>query len=513
MRLRRRLHWRYAANPASQDPQSDATSHYRAVVEFHVSLVGRTRLSEQIYRQIRDGIRGGVLRPDDVLPSSRELADRLNVSRNTVTAAYDRLGADGLIEARPGVGAYIRNAADAAETATAEPTDRPSPAAAPQPLPIWDTLPPPRDLSATEHQFDFRGGIPSMRHFPYNTWRSLVSRQLRASATTSAAYSEPAGSSALRAAVARHIAVARGVHATAEDVFITSGIQQALDLIARVILAPGDIVAVEDPGYPPATMLFQSLRMDVVGVPVDEEGLVVSAIPNGTRLVYVTPSHQFPLGMSMTLGRRRQLLEWADRTGAVIVEDDYDSEFRLAGRPLETLQSVDKSWRVLYVGSFSKTMLPALRLGFVVAPPTLFPALRKAKFVTDWHTAIPMQDALAQFIDDGHFARHIRRMRRIYEDRHHLTVSILETDFRDVLELVPSAAGIHVAALFRQAVAVGDVEIMRRARQRGVGLDSPISRFATTLAPRHGLVFGYGAIPTERIREGLQRLHQCFLDS
>jgi len=300
------------------------------------------------------------------------------------------------------------------------------------------------------------------------------------------------------------------VRARAGEVFVTNGFQQALDLIARVLLAPGDVVAVEDPGYPPPTMLFRSLRMRVVGIPVDAEGLVVSAIPDGTRLVYVTPSHQYPLGMAMSLARRRQLLAWAERHDAVIVEDDYDSEFRYAGRPLEPVQSIDESWRVLYVGSFSKTMLPTLRLGFLVAPPALIPALRKAKLVTDWHSATPMQEALAQFIDEGRFAAHIRRMRRLYEGRHERIRSILQDRFDDVLELVPSTAGLHVAALLRPGAGVTDRELVRSARRRGVELHLPVSALAVTQAPRQGLLVGYGAIATEDVDRALRRLRDCF---
>lgn len=306
------------------------------------------------------------------------------------------------------------------------------------------------------------------------------------------------------------MAVSRGVRADADEVFITNGFQQALDLIARVLLAPGDLVAVEDPGYPPPTMLFRSLRMRVAGVPVDAEGLVVSAIPDGTRLMYMTPSHQYPLGVAMSLERRQQLLEWAERHDAVIVEDYYDSEFRYAGRPLEPVQSIDVSWRVLYVGSFSKTMLPTLRLGFLVAPPSLIPALRKAKLVTDWHTATPMQEALAPFIDEGRFAAHVRRMRRLYEGRHERVVSILQTRLDDVLDLVPSTAGLHVAAQLRRGGPASDRAIVRSARRRGVELHLPISALAVTQPPRPGLLFGYGAVAAEEVGRGLRRLRECF---
>ncbi|WP_029138415.1 MocR-like pyridoxine biosynthesis transcription factor PdxR [Nakamurella lactea] len=475
-------------------------------MDLHVNLVGRGRLAEQIYRQIRARIRDRRILPGSRLPSTRELAARLSVARNTVAAAYDRLTADGLIEGRPGLGMFI------CETAAVDthPAGTPAVVGRPRPQPVWDQIAEPTDMSATDALFDLRPGLPSLQHFPYHSWRALVSRQLRLSAPRSDLYSEPAGSAVLRAAIARHIGVSRGVSAEASDIVVTNGFQQSIDLISRVLLAPGDRVAVEDPGYPPPAMLLRSLRTRVTGVPLDDQGLVVSAIPAGTRLVYVTPAHQFPTGMSMSPGRRRELLEWAERSDAVIVEDDYDSEFRYAGRPLEPLRGMGPSWRVLYVGSFSKTMLPSLRLGFVVAPPSLLPAMRKAKLVADWQTAGPMQDALAEFIDDGRYAKHLRRMRRIYQDRHQLIAAALDSDFAHVLERVPSMAGLHVAATLRPGLPIDDRELVRRARRRGVELGLPLSHFAITGPSRPGLVFGYGAIATERIAEAFDRLRECF---
>ncbi len=476
-------------------------------MEVHVSLSGRGSLADQIYRQLRSAIRGGHLRPFDMLPSSRELADRLSVSRNTVTAAYDRLAAEGLVETRPGVGAFVGEPAAVADRAY-----RPQPSAYPVPQPVWETIAAPVDFSAAEPEFDLRVGFPSRDQFPYAVWRSMMARHLRPSALPSSAYAEPAGTTALRKAIARHVSVSRGVRAVPDDVFVTNGTQQAVDLIARVLLAPGDVVVVEDPGYPPPAMLFRSLRLEVVGVPVDDEGIVVTALPDEARLVFVTPSHQFPLGMSMSMSRRRQLIEWAERVGAVILEDDYDSEFRYTGRPLAPLQSMDESWRVIYIGSFAKTLLPTLRLGFMVAPPSLMPALRKAKFVTDWHTTGPTQDALAQLIDEGQFAKHIRRMRRIYAERHELIVSALDTQFGGLLHRIPSSAGLHVAALLRPEVARTDRQVVRLARRRGVGLSQAISSFSMNRPARSGLVLGYGAIPTADIPAGLQRLEECLTE-
>lgn len=226
--------------------------------------------------------------------------------------------------------------------------------------------------------------------------------------------------------------------------------------------------------------------------------------------MYVTPSHQYPLGMAMSLPRRREMLDWAARHDAVMVEDDYDSEFRYAGRPLEPVQSLDESWRVLYVGSFSKNMLPTLRLGFLVAPPTLVPALRKAKLVSDWHTPTPMQEARAQFIDEGLFAAHVRRMRRLYGDRHERIGSILQTRFDDVLEVVASTAGLHVTAWLRPGVPRSDRAIVCSARRRGAELHMPISTYAVTEGPRSGLLIGYGAIATADVDRGLRRLRSCF---
>jgi len=244
----------------------------------------------------------------------------------------------------------------------------------------------------------------------------------------------------------------------------------------------------------------------VVGVPVDDEGIVVDELPSTARLVYVTPSHQFPLGMPMSLPRRTALLDWADRTGAVIIEDDYDSEFRFGGRPIEPLQNLDRSGRVIYVGSLSKVLMPTLRLGFLIAPPSLRPALRAAKYVSDWNSARPIQAALAEFIDEGLLARHIRRTRGEYQARHERITAILRASFSDVLEPVPVAAGMHMSAYLTGDV--DDIAIRRRARQVGVNVYA-LTPFRHSGPGRTGLVIGYGAIQSTRIDEGLRRLRAC----
>ncbi|MEV0283227.1 MULTISPECIES: PLP-dependent aminotransferase family protein [unclassified Kribbella] len=344
-------------------------------MDLHLQL-GEGGLAEQIYAQLHERISTGVLPAGTALPSSRELAVRLSVSRATVVAAYDLLAAHGLIRSRAGAGTFVTGRSVSAASA---------PASSPlRPRAIWDAFAVP-ELSVPAAEFNFAPGVPARTKFPFVRWRALVNDQLRS--RTDVHYADPAGLEQLRTALARHLVVSRGVRLAPEQLVITTGAQQAFDIAARVLLEPGDLVAVEDPGYLPAYRGFLAHGARVVGVPVDGEGLVVDRIPVGTRLVYVTPSHQFPLGMPMSEERRTALLAWASRHDAAIVEDDHDSEFRFTGRPLMPLQAADEEGRVLYVGSFSKTLLPTLRVGFLGVPSVLAEAARRAKFVADYGTA------------------------------------------------------------------------------------------------------------------------------
>jgi GntR family transcriptional regulator/MocR family aminotransferase len=424
------------------------------------------------------------------------------VSRTTVLSAYDRLIGEGFVSAKLGAGTFVGdNLGPARRRGRARNT-------ALQPRQGWERIPLPTGMWRSA-EFDFRAGIPDARLFPHRTWRRLLSREFRPSDDGRGRYCGPAGDPGLRGAIVRQIGSSRGVRADEDDVIVTSGTQQAVDLIARVLLKPGDRVAVEDPGYGPPRRLLASLGLRVTGIPVDSEGLSVDAIPADARLVYVSPSHQFPLGMTMSLPRRLALLEWADRHRAAIIEDDYDSEFRFGGRPIEPLHLLDKHGRVIYVGSFSKTMLPTLRLGFLVAQPSLRAALEEAKFLADWHSPLETQVAMGRFIADGLFARHVRRTRSIYQHRHELVVDLLTRSFGDVLEVVPSSVGLHVAALAPQAT-VGRIEtVVQRASQVGVECQ-PLALHAAGDSARAGIVLGYGAIESEQIEEGLNRLRACF---
>jgi GntR family transcriptional regulator / MocR family aminotransferase len=471
-------------------------------VDLQVSLAGRGDLAARIYRQLLDAILDGRLRAGERLPPTRELARQLEVSRNTVATAYERLTAEGFLVGRVGAGTFVGT----------EPVTRMRSRAAPagrgvQPRPSWRSASPLMARRDSEPPYDFRVGMPDPSLFPLETWRRLVVRELRPSSLRSSAYADPAGRADLRDAIARYIGVSRSVRTGPDDVLVTSGAQQALDLVGRVLIEPGSIVVVEEPGYPPARALFESLGARVVGVPVDASGLDVSALPAAASLVYVTPSHQFPLGTPMTLARRTALLDWAERCGAVVAEDDYDSEFRFSDRPLEPLQSLDTGGRVVYVGSFSKTLLPGLRLGFLVAPASLQGALRAAKQLTDWHGEQTNQAALARLMDEGLLARHIRKAGREYAARRELILSALASDFGDWLSVVPSAAGLHVTA---RAVPGIDVDaVLTRAAAAGVIADS-LAPYYCFDEPQPGLVLGYGLAPRNRIPPGLALLRTAF---
>jgi GntR family transcriptional regulator/MocR family aminotransferase len=473
-------------------------------MELHVRIDRDGNLGEQLYRQIRAGILETRLQAGAAMPASRQLAVRLGVSRNTVTAAYDRLVAEGYLTARAGAGTFVSSLSlpdlgDGGER----------PVGPLRPRPGWDEVGLPEDLTATP-VFDFRVGVPDVHLFPHMTWRRVVAHQLRAGASGNGMPGDPAGHPGLRTAIARRLRLSRGVTAGRDDVVVTSGTQQAIDLIGRVLVEPGACAAVEEPGYWSPLQAWRSVGAQVATVPVDGEGLVVDALPATARLVYVTPSHQFPTGVAMSLRRRMELLAWARRHGAAIVEDDYDSEFRYTAQPLESLHSLDRDGRVLYVGTFSKVMLPTLRIGFVVVPPGLHHAVRAAKFVTDWHTSLPLQAALADFLDEGALDRHLKRAGREYRKRRDRIMAALTGPLSPWLSLIPSAAGLHLSAFFRHPERIDVGQLLARADAAGVTVWD-FARISTAgPGSRPGLMFGFGAIATDRVDEGLRRLHRCF---
>ncbi|MGW2090784.1 MocR-like pyridoxine biosynthesis transcription factor PdxR [Promicromonospora sukumoe] len=470
-------------------------------MDLAVDLTSRTGRTDAIYRALHTALTTGRVPAGERLPSSRDLARDLGVSRASVATAYERLVAEGFLETRTGAGTFATAAAS-----DRVPARRGSPGVL-RPRAGWHWTPRPASGDAPAPAHDFRVGIPDASLFPFDTWRRLLAAESRAGGPAAGSYGGPAGLPRFRTAVARYTAGSRGVRAGADDVIATTGAQQALDLVARVLLEPGDVVAVEDPGYPEARELFALHGARVVPVPVDAEGLVVSEIPGNARLVYTTPSHQFPLGMPLSLARRRALLAHAARHDAAVVEDDYDSEFRRARRPLESLQALDRDGRVVYVGTFSKSLLPGLRVGYLVAPPSLRDALLAARQLTDGHGAVHVQGALARFIDDGLLARHVRKASAVYAER---TEILLDALSGLPVDPVPSAAGLHVAAYLADGVPVGSSAVVARARRRSVALES-LTAFAVgprdePAGHRDGLVLGIGAAVTSSIRPGIQAL-------
>jgi GntR family transcriptional regulator/MocR family aminotransferase len=467
----------------------------RELGDLVVDLSTRGDRTTAVYRALLDAVRSGRLRVGERLPPTRSLAADLGVSRTTVATAYDRLVAEGFLTARVGAGTFVADAA--------RPARPPRRGTALAPRAGWRAVPQPTSGTTAKPPFDFRVGIPDARLFPFDTWRRLVTAELRVGAHDLGTYADPAGHVPLRQAIARQLALSRGVTASPGEVLVTHGTQQALDLVTRVLVGPGEVVAMEEPGYPLAREVFASFGAKVVPVRVDLEGLVVEELPSSARLVFTTPSHQFPYGPPLSLERRRALLDFAARHRCAVVEDDYDSEFRFTERPLETLHSMDDAGRVIYLGTFSKSLVPGLRSGYLVAPEALQDALRAALQLSVGYVDVPEQAALARFLDDGLFARHLRKARAAYAERRALVLEAIHGPLAEHVELVPCQAGLHITSLLRDQ-SVGDTDLVRRAAEQGLAIEA-LSSYTVRGEPR-GVVLGYGAADPGSIRPGLARL-------
>lgn len=483
-------------------------------------------LHRQVYEQIRTAILTGRLRSQQKLPASRQLAQSLGVSRTTITQSYDQLISEGYLKTRRGAGTFVSaeipddllNPPEGAKTPQRS-AQLPSRLASQLPS-QKSTSPPP--LSAygqrllttaqpsqqTQNTLSFRYWRPDLSLFPVKQWQRLVNRHSLSSTAWMTYSDEPLGYEPLRSAIATYLSQARAVACQPEQIIITQGTQQALGLIAQVLLNEGDAIAIEDPGYLSARRVFSSHGALPVPIPVDEQGITVDALKRtgqlSPKLVYVTPSHQFPTGVLMSLPRRLALLEWAQQTGGMIVEDDYDSEYRYGGRPIPALQGLDTYQRVLYVGTFSKVMFPALRLGYMVLPPSLVPVFRRAKWVCDRQCSLLHQAALAEFINEGHLAKHIRRMRTVYAQRREVLVSELQT--LGVVDILGDPAGLHVMARLPEAQ-----KFAARAADNGVSLFSaaPYYCLGEDISPEEksererAFVFGFGGLSEGEIRTAI----------
>ncbi|GAB2791275.1 PLP-dependent aminotransferase family protein [Dyella kyungheensis] len=469
-------------------------------MDIQLTISGRRDLAGQLYQQLRAAIVEGRLAPGSRLPSSRDLAVQLGVSRKTTLEVFERLGAEGFLIGRQGDGSFVATGFTPMPSKT-----RARSGVSPKPAKVWRRVPPTLAMPRVSERlrYDYLGGVTDKSLFHADVWRKCIAHALRAQARGRGIYRDPAGEQELRLAIARYLGFNRAVACDWQEVMVTQGAQQAIDLAVRVMVDRGDVVVMEEPGYPPARSSMLAMGARVKPVRVDEEGLCVDELPDEARLVYVTPSHQFPLGMPMSLERRMALLEWASRRGALIVEDDYDGEFRFEGRPLESLKSLDRNGVVAYIGTFSKTLFPELRIGYVVPPPSLADEFLKAKQITDWHGCSLTQAALGRYMLDGEFGRHLRRMQKHYAERRLALLQHLRGPLSPWLEPIVPAAGIHMTAMLRKGV--HEDALIAKARAASLALYG-IRRFYAGRHPRQGLQFGYGDTPVHDIHTSMQLL-------
>ena len=464
----------------------------------------------QLYDYFRESILDGRLRPGQRLPATRQLARELGVSRNTVMLAFDDLLSEGYLEGRAGSGTYITGTLPENMTHVQPPMESQ------------------QQKMHTSRQFSKRGemmvstsicdmncaadirpfqhGVPALPEFPYEIWARLAARQLRSTSHHFLGYNDPAGYLPLREAIAAYLRTSRAVRCEANQIIMVNGVQQAMDLIARLLLDPGDTAWVEDPGYVGTTRALINAGVQLTPVPVDEEGLNVAygrEKANNARLVYVTPSHQYPLGVTMTVCRRLELLAWADEANAWIVEDDYDSEYRYCGRPLSSLQGLDVSDRVIYLGTFSKVLFPSLRLGYIVVPEHLVDGFVTARTVVDRHAPLFEQMVLANFIEEGHFARHIRRMRLLYEERQNTLKEAVAQELGGLMRASSADAGMHLVGWL--PAGFDDRQVAALARQNGL-VATAVSDYSLEHYHKPGLILGYSAYDKKAICQGIRTL-------
>lgn len=466
-------------------------------------------LYQQLYHALRTAIVEGRISSGTRLPSSRALAADLDISRNTVIAVYDQLSSEGYVTGVAGSGTFVaavvpdstmeahaaanaRSATPAAATALAR-FGRVAQEIHPAPAPFYTWQP-------------FMPGVPDVSRFPTRIWRALTMHHWDRSPERLLGSHPSAGHETLRAAITGYLGATRGIDCIPDQIIIVSGTQQSVSLATRVLLEPGQRVWVENPGYGAAKLAFHAAGAKLVPVPVDGEGLRVSdgrALCEGASAAYVTPSNQFPLGVTMSAGRRFALLDWASECDAWILEDDYDSEFRYSGRPVAALQGLDRSNRVIYMGTFSKVLFPSLRLGYMIVPVDLAPTFAAAQAIDNGPVGTIEQAVLADFLLQGHFARHVRRMRKLYAERQATFLKLIHTELAGLVSASHAPAGIHLIGWLPPGV--DDRSIARSAASNGVWV-VPLSTLADGRLERPGLVMGYAGGDEASMRAGIARL-------
>lgn len=474
---------------------------------MYIDLDGQGPRYAQLIRALKAAILDSRLGAGSRVPASRSLANELGVSRNTVMAAYDQLQAEGFLLGRVGSGSYVAdigNRRASVREQTSDPLVAPLSAFARRALTVSDGAAiPGRQHRALRYNLQY--GLPLTNPALISAWRRELNR---ASERVELDYPDAQGLLALREQICDYLSRRRGVTASPENVLVISGTQQAFALASRVVLDDGDTVVLEDPHYRGARQIFSAYGARVRGVRVDEEGLVPTALPNRARLAVVTPSHQFPTGALLPLARRVELIEWATERKAWLIEDDYDGEFRFGGRPLAALKSLDRDGRVIYIGSYSKTLFPALRLGYMVLPESLGEAFRAAKWLEDRGSNTLEQAALAHFMSSGGFERHLRRASQSLRARRAAMLSGLSKHTGDAFEIVDSNAGMHLTAWLRSGNHADCERLAAHARDRGLGLYT-VAPYSFQTSARPGLLLGYAGLPPADIEAALRLLGRC----
>jgi GntR family transcriptional regulator / MocR family aminotransferase len=470
-------------------------------------------LSMPLYRQLYAGFREAILesrlRAGQRVPSTRALAEELGISRLPVVNAFEQLVAEGYFESGIGSGTFV------AKNVPGKTVPAPKGASARATSQRRRTESPESDFLVRKAQDPWLGGRgafrvsqPAVDRFPFPAWARLVGRHAREMRRSPASlhYGHPMGDRAFREAIATYLRTARAVRCEAEQIMVVAGSQQALDLTARVLLDRGSPVWVEEPGYLGVRDVLRLRGAEVVPVPVDGQGLEVAAgieLNARARAAYVTPSHEYPLGMTMTLSRRLELLDWARRNGAWIIEDDYDSEYRYESLPIASLQGLDRDARVIYIGTFSKVLFPSLRVGYIVIPEDLVSRFAAVRAVSDDFPPLFVQSVLAEFLEAGHFARHVRRTRALYRERRSALVQAIEGELSEDLDVVGGEAGMHLVALLRRGG--GDHALSVRAARRGIWA-MPLSSCYFGNPTRQGFVLGFSGTDVSELRAGVRAL-------
>ena len=472
-------------------------------------------LRRQLYEQLGRAIRTGYLAPGTRLPSTRAFARELGVSRTTVEEAYQDLVAQGYIEGQVGAGTYVtkhlseklfhQTTIPAAVMKPSEPVNRYASVSQRGPA---RSLPP--GFGRGNARIPFCLGLPALENFPQQEWARTVARVARQLSPSQLGYQDVAGYRPLREEIATYLTISRGVRCTADQVIVVAGAQAGLFLAARLLLNPGDAAGIEDPGYPYAKAAFEDAGAIVFPIPIDKEGIDVMSGREkhpDARLIYVTPSHQFPLGVTMSLARRYELLHWARVAGAWIIEDDYDSEYRYLGRPIPALQGLEGAEQVLYLGTFSKVLFPALRLGYLVVPPSLIDTFVTALCTANSFLPTLEQAAVATYMREGDFARHIRRMRSLYAKRGNLLRDCAERSLGEMLTIERPADGLHLVGWLREGS--DDRDMASKAERQRV-IVSPLSAYHMEPTGRGGVLLGYASWTEREIEEGVQHLARAW---